>query len=267
MTTSPLLIERTGAVETWTLDLPDQRNPISDDAMIDALVAAAERANQDLSLRAVVLTGAGTAFSSGGNVKDMEQRRGMFGHPPALQRTAYRDGIQRIPRAFEACEVPIIAAVNGPAIGAGCDLAMMCDLRVASTNGSFAESFVKVGLVPGDGGAYLLPRVIGAARAAEMALTGDRIDAATALEWGMVSAVVEPDALLPTALALAERVAANPPQAVRLTKKLLRAAHGRDLDAVLDLSAAFQAIAHQTADHHEAVSAMLERRTPEFKGE
>lgn len=263
---TPLRVERADAIETWTLDLPAQRNPISGSDMIDALVAAADRVNRDSTVRAVVVTGAGSAFSSGGNVKDMADRAGLFGHPPAGQRTAYRDGIQRIPRALHACEVPLVAAVNGPAVGAGCDLAMMCDLRIASTTAFFAESFVKLGIIPGDGGAFFLPRAVGAARAAEMALTGDRVDAATALEWGLVSRVVEPEQLLPTAFELAQRVAANPPHAVRMAKKLLREAEGRSLDGVLELSAAYQAIAHQTADHHEAVAAMLEKRRPNFQG-
>lgn len=266
MPTTPLRIERTDTIETWTLDLPETRNPISGDDMIDAIVEAADRVNRDATVRAVILTGAGRAFSSGGNVKDMADGAGLFGHPPAAQRTAYRDGIQRIPRALHACEVPLIAAVNGPAVGAGCDLAMMCDLRIASTDAWFAESFVKLGIIPGDGGAFFLPRAVGAARAAEMALTGDRVDAETALAWGLVSRVVEPGQLLTEARALAGRVAANPPHAVRMAKKLLREAHGRSLDGVLELSAAYQAIAHQTNDHHEAVAAMIERREPKFEG-
>ena len=264
---SPLKVTQDGHVETWTLDLPEARNPISGDDMIDAIVAAADRVNRDLDVRAVILTGAGSAFSAGGNVKDMAQGSGLFGHATHRQRTAYRDGIQRIPRALDACEVPLIAAVNGPAVGAGCDLAMMCDLRVASSTAFFAESFVKLGIIPGDGGAFFLPRVIGQARAAEMALTGDRVDAETALAWGMVSAVVPPEELLDAARALADRVAVNPPNAVRMAKKLLRQAQGHSLDSVLEMSAAMQAIAHSTKDHHEAVAAFLDKRTPEFTGE
>jgi enoyl-CoA hydratase/carnithine racemase len=262
-----VLVETRGHVETWTLNRPDQRNPVSDPDVVDALVAHAERVGRDLSVRAVVLTGAGSAFSAGGNVKDMAARRPPFdGAPPAL-RESYRHGIQRIPRALAACDVPIVAAVNGPAIGAGCDLACMCDLRVASTDAVFAESFVTLGLVPGDGGAYLLQRVVGAARAAEMTLTGDPVDAATALEWGLVSRVVAPDALLPTAHALAERVAANPPVTVRLAKRLLREAAHQPLDSVLELSAAYQAISQRTADHEEALTGMLERRPTTYAGE
>lgn len=266
MTRDPLLVERSGHVETWTLNLPDQRNPISGTDMVDAIVGAASRVNADMDVRAVIITGAGSGFSSGGNVKDMADGVGLFGHSAVEQRTAYRDGIQRIPRALMSCEVPLIAAVNGAAVGAGCDLALMCDLRVASTEAWFAESFVKLGIIPGDGGAYFLPRAVGAARAAEMALTGDRVDADTALEWGLVSYVVQPEQLLAQARALADRIAVNPPHAVRLAKKLLIAGRGQSLDAVLDMSAAYQALAHQTADHATAVAAMLGRHDGVYEG-
>jgi enoyl-CoA hydratase/carnithine racemase len=263
----PLLIARDGHVETWTLNLPERRNPISDVPMVEALEAAATRVASDVSVRTVILTGAGPAFSSGGDVKAMAERTGMFGGTGAEIADGYRRGIQRIPRALFHCPVPLIAAVNGPAVGAGCDLTLMCDLRIASTTAFFAESFVKVGLIPGDGGAFLLPRVVGAARAAEMALTGDRISAAQALEWGLVSQVVEPDALLPTARELADRIAANPPIAVRAGKQMLREAAGLPLDAVLDKSADVQAMMHQTRDHAEAVAAFVEKREPRFTGE
>ncbi|QRY63741.1 crotonase/enoyl-CoA hydratase family protein [Gordonia sp. PDNC005] len=261
-----LLIERDGDVVTWTLNLPDLRNAISDVAIIDAIVDAVAATNSDQSIRAVILTGAGSAFSAGGNVKAMAAGKGLFGGAGHTQRIGYREGIQRIPRAMYSLEVPVIAAVNGPAVGAGCDLAMMCDLRVASSTAFFAESFVKLGIIPGDGGAWFLPRIIGPARAAEMALTGDRVDAATALDWGMVSQVVASDELLPTARALAARVAVNPPVAVRMTKKLLRESSQQTLDQLLELSAAMQGLAHQTDDHREAVTAMLEKRTGIYTG-
>jgi enoyl-CoA hydratase/carnithine racemase len=262
-----VLTSRRGHVETWTLNRPEQRNPISDPDVVDALVANVERANADPQVRAVVLTGAGPAFSAGGNVKDMAARRPPFDGPPATLRERYRYGIQRIPRAMYAFDVPVVAAVNGPAIGAGCDLACMCDLRVASTDAIFAESFVRIGLIPGDGGAWLLQRLVGPARAAEMTLTGDPVDAATALEWGLVSRVVEPAALLEEAQALAERIAANPPQTVRLAKKLLREAAHQSLESVLELSAAYQAISQRTADHDEALAGLLEKRPTTYTGE
>lgn len=266
MTEPALLRARTGAVETWTLNRPDQRNPISEPDMVAALEEAVSDVNADHRVRAVVLTGAGSAFSSGGNVKHMRDRAGMFGGSPAELRQGYRHGIQRIPRALYHCEVPTVAAINGPAIGAGCDLALMCDLRIASTAAVFAESFVKVGIVPGDGGTWFLPRAVGAARAAEMAFTGDPIDSATALEWGLVSRVTEPDELLPEAARLAERIAVNPPHVLRMTKRLLREGTHLSLESSLELSAAMQAAAHHTTDHHEAVAALLERRAPHFTG-
>lgn len=263
----PLLIDRDGHVETWTLNLPERRNPISDLPMVEALEEAATRISADVSVRAVIITGAGPAFSSGGDVKAMAERSGMFGGTGAEIADGYRRGIQRIPRALFHCPVPMIAAVNGPAVGAGCDLTLLCDLRIASTSAFFAESFVKVGLIPGDGGAFLLPRIVGAARAAEMSLTGDRISAETALQWGLVSRVVAPEELLPTARELADRIAANPPVAVRAGKQLLRESGGLTLDRVLDMSADVQAMMHHTADHAEAVAAFVEKREPRFTGE
>ncbi|MEU1545591.1 crotonase/enoyl-CoA hydratase family protein [Nocardia sp. NPDC005745] len=262
----PILIARTGDIVVWTLNSPEARNPISDADTISALEDAVAAANRDHSVRAAILTGAGAAFSSGGNVKHMRARTGMFGGAPARLRQEYRHGIQRIPKALYHCEVPTIAAVNGPAIGAGFDLALLCDMRIAATTAVFAESFVKVGLVPGDGGAWLLPRAIGMARACVMAFTGEPIDAVTALDWGLVSQVVEPSALSDAAHRLAARVCANPPQALRMTKRLLREGAHQSLESLLELSAAMQAVAHHTEDHHEAVSAMLDRRPPRFAG-
>jgi enoyl-CoA hydratase/carnithine racemase len=261
-----LLVERADHVETWTINLPDQRNPISGADLIEAFEDNARRAQQDLDVRCVVLTGAGKAFSAGGNVNDMREKAGMFSGSPWEMRNGYRDGIQRIPLALSECEVPMVAAVNGPAVGAGCDLAMMCDLRVASTNAWFAESFVQLGIIPGDGGAWFLTQAIGPQRAAEMALTGDRVTAAKALEWGMVAHVVEPEQLLDEARALAARIAKNPPHATRMAKRLLKESRTNDLRHVLELSATMQALSHHTADHAEAMNAVLDKRPGNFEG-
>lgn len=265
----PLRVEQDGHVRTWTIDLPEQRNPITAAETIAAFERAVDEANddaQDGSLRVVILTGAGSAFSAGGDVKAMRDGVPPFGGPVAGSREGYRRGVQRIPAAMARLEVPVVAAVNGPAVGAGCDLAVMCDLRVASTTAFFAESFVQLGIIPGDGGAWLLTRLLGPARASEMALTGDRVDAATALEWGLVNAVAEPDELLATARALADRVAKNPPHAVRMAKALLRDAADVPLRAHLETAAAMQAVAHTTADHREGVAALLERRPGDYSG-
>lgn len=261
-----VLQERTGAILTLTLNLPDKRNPISDGAMIEALLGAVQSADADVNIRAVILTGAGSAFSSGGDLKKMSTGGGLRDSLPAQTRRNYKAGIQRLPLAFQALEVPVIAAINGPAIGAGCDLACMCDVRIAAESARFAESFVKVGIVPGDGGAWLLQRIVGFAKASEMALTGDTIDARDALACGLVSRVVLDSELMDVARAIAAKIAANPPHAVRMTKRLLREAQTASLAGILEMSAAMQALAHATTDHDEAVSAFLERRNPNFTG-
>jgi enoyl-CoA hydratase/carnithine racemase len=263
----PLIYQQDGAVVTLTLNRPEIRNAISGEDMIEALVDAVERMNADMSVHAAILTGAGTAFSSGGNVKRMAERTGLVGRTPVETRRHYKLGIQRIPLAFEALEVPVIAAVNGPAIGAGCDLVCMCDIRIAAESARFAESFVKLGIIPGDGGAWLLPRVVGYSKAAELAFTGDPIDAHEALACGLVSKVVPDAELMPAARALAARIAANPAHAVRMTKRLLREGRHARLDSVLELSAAMQSLAHATGDHKEAVAAFLEKRKPNFTGD
>lgn len=251
---APLNIETSGATQVWTIDLPEVGNAITDSGFIGALESAVETVNSDSMIRAVILTGAGKIFSAGGNVKEMADRRGMFGLDAIDQRYAYVDGIQRIPRALARLEVPLIAAVNGPAIGAGCDLATMCDLRIASECASFAESFVQIGLVPGDGGTWFLQRAIGYERAAEMTLTGDRIDAATALAWGLVSRVVPHDELLTAAGELAERITKNPPHALRMAKRLLQESRTGMLESTLGMAAAMQPLAHRDAEHERRVA-------------
>ncbi len=258
-----LQISRDGAVVTWTMNHPATRNALTGNTAIDEIVAAASAASTDPSVRAIILTGAGPVFSSGGNVKDMA-RFAQPGLDANAIRNEYRHGIQRIPKAMWALDVPIIAAVNGPAMGAGLDLACMCDIRIASDNATFAESFVRVGIVPGDGGAWLLPRAVGAAKAAEMAFTGDPISAAEALACGLVSKVVAADTLLVEAQALAGRIARNPAGVLRMTKRLLREGVHNTLESVLETSAAYQSLAHLSADHHEAVRAFIEKRPPKF---
>ena len=261
-----VLVETADAVRTLTLNQPGLRNPISDLPMVDALVAALHDADRDPAVRVVILTGAGNSFSTGGNLKAMHEGKGPQGATPGETVDNYRRGIQRIPLAFAAMDVPVIAAVNGAAIGAGCDLACMCDVRIAARSARFAESFVKLGIVPGDGGAWLLRRIIGESKAMELSLTGELIDADEAWRIGLVSKVVADDALLETARAMARVIAANPPMAVRLTKRLIRQARESDLASLLDASAAAQAIAHETADHAEAIAAFIEKRVPSFTG-
>ena len=258
--------EQDGHVVTLTLNAPDRRNAISTFADCDAVVAAVHRVNRDRSVRAVILTGAGTAFCAGGDLKAMRDRRGIIEGSHADLRENYRRGVQAMANALYDCDAPTIAAVNGPAIGLGLDVACMCDMRIASEKAAFAESFVKVGIVPGDGGAWLLPRVVGMSVASEMSFTGDLLNAQEAKEVRLVSRVVPAEALMDTARALAGRIAANPPEMVRMTKRLLREGQHTRLSTLLEMSAAFQALAHSTEDHKEAVGAMLEKRKPTFTG-
>ena len=261
-----LNIERDGAILTLTMNQPATRNALTGNTAVDEFVQACADIARDTSVRAVIITGAGPVFSSGGNVKDMQR---FFGHDlsPEVIREEYRQGIQRIPKALYNLDVPTICAVNGAAIGAGLDLTCMCDIRIASDTATFAESFVKVGIIPGDGGCWLLPRVIGHARAAEMALTGDAIDAEEALRFGLVSRVVALEALLDEAFRLAGRIAANPPQVLRWTRQLLQQARTGTLDEALHAAGRLQGQAHHTADHAEAVAAFFEKRAPRFTGD
>ncbi len=259
-----LQIERDGAILIVRMDKPETRNALSEPGQMKEFVDLCAQLRVDRSVKVVILTGNGSAFCAGGNVKDMRERGGIFKGSPYELRDSYRNGIQSIPLALYELDVPIIAAINGAAIGAGLDLACMCDIRIASDKAVFAESFVKLGIVPGDGGAWLLPRVIGMPRASIMALTGDTIDARKALDWGLVADICSADQLQAEAMSLAQRIAANPSHALRLTKRLLREGQHMRLDSLLEMSASFQALAHYTDDHHEAVEAFLDKRAPNY---
>jgi enoyl-CoA hydratase/carnithine racemase len=263
---SALLFEKTGPVATLTINRPESRNPLGEEGDGQLFADAVQEINADRDLRCVILTGAGKAFSAGGNLKSMRERAGTFAGPGVLIRERYRSGIHRMVRAIWGIEVPLIAAVNGPAIGLGNDVACLADMRIAADSAIFGATFLKVGLVPGDGGAWILPRTIGMARASELFFTGDTIDAATALQWGLVSRVVPADQLMDEARALAGRVCRQPPDVLRMTKKLMREGQGASFDTIMEMSAAMQSLAHMTADHGEAVAAFFEKRAPNFKG-
>ena len=255
--------KRIGAVLVLTMDHPETRNALTGNTAVEEFVQACAEIQADRSIRVVVLTGGGPVFSSGGNVKDMQRYFQQKLSPDAI-REEYRNGIQRLPKALYNLDVPVIAAVNGPAIGAGMDLSCMCDIRIASEKATFAESFVRVGIVPGDGGAWLLPRTVGRSKAAEMAFTGEALNAHEALACGLVSRVVAADDLMPAALALAGKIASNPGGVLRMTKRLLREGESASLESLLEVSASYQAIAHMEPDHHEAVRAFVEKRAPKF---
>lgn len=264
MSEAPVLFEKSGHVATLTLNRPEELNAFSEPAMIEAFLEALDRVAGDAAVRAVVLTGAGKAFSAGGNVKHMREKTGMFAGTAADIERAYRDGIHRVPPRFDGLEVPVIAAVNGAAFGAALDLVCLCDIRLAAPEARFGAPFVRIGIGPGDGAAWFLPRAIGEQAAAEMLYTGEPIDAERALALGLVSRIVPAGDLLAEARALATRIAANAPQAVRYTKRLLRAQRAQSLPEHLSQCAAYQAILHGTADHAEALDAFFEKRPAVF---
>ncbi|MEM6585440.1 MAG: crotonase/enoyl-CoA hydratase family protein [Pseudomonadota bacterium] len=259
--------ETDGPVTTLTIDRADIMNPLGNSGDGDEFAAVCRELNRDTDTRCVILTGAGRAFSAGGDVKEMRDKSGTFGGTPPAISDGYRENIHVMLRALYGLRVPVIAAVNGPAIGLGCDVACLADMRIASAKAKFGVTFLKLGIIPGDGGTWILPRVIGPARAAELFYTGDVIDAATALEWGLVSRVVEPEALMDEARALAQRVAAQPPHALRQAKMLLRQGQQVSYDSALELAANTQAMMHLTKDHEEGIAALLGKRTADFKGE
>lgn len=258
--------EKRGAILIWTLNREARLNALPDLRDGDEVAAACERVNADPSIRCVVLTGAGRAFSAGGDLTAMRDRRDLFEGSGAAIRERYRRVVHRIVRSLYGLEVPLIAAVNGPAMGLGCDIAGLGDIRIASDRASFGVPFLKLGIIPGDGGAWLLPRNIGYARAAELLFTARSIDAATAAEWGLVNRVVAHEDLMTEALAVAAQVAAQPPQALRMAKTLLRQGRDTTFDQMLEMSAAMQALAHLTEDHQEGVAAVLEKRPGGFTG-
>lgn len=260
-----LLQQRQGSILIVRMNSPDTHNALSTSEQMDAFVALASQVRKDESIHCIILTGEGRSFCAGGNIKDMQSQTGMFGGSAYNIRSGYRNGIQRIPLSLYDIDVPVIAAMNGAAIGAGLDLACMCDVRIAVDRAIFAESFVKLGIVPGDGGAWLLPRIIGLPKATLMALTGDRIDAKQALEWDLITEITSADELMARALDIAERIASNPGHSTRMTKRLLREGQHMRLDSLLEMSAAYQALSHKTEDHKEAVSAFIDKRPPEFK--
>lgn len=260
------VLEFNGGVALLLFCRDDVRNALTATSLVEDLLATLDWANQNPAVSVLIITGEGSAFSSGGNVKDMHERQELFSGSVFEIQDKYRRGIQRLPLAMEAAEIPLIAAVNGPAIGAGFDLACMCDLRVASTRAVVGETFLNLGIIPGDGGAWFLQRLIGYQLAAELTLTGRLVKADEARQLGIFLEVVEPELLLSRARELATQIAAQPPQALRLTKRLLKRAQREGLADFLDTCAAFQAMAHHTHDHHEAVAAFIEKRKPLFNG-
>jgi 2-(1,2-epoxy-1,2-dihydrophenyl)acetyl-CoA isomerase len=263
MTYECLLYERKDGIATLTLNRPDRLNALGGTLRQD-LFDAVTRAGADPDVRVMVVTGAGKGFCSGGDVKAMGEAKAGQRERPLIEKIA--PGRDRTLLAMREAPQPIIAAVNGAAAGAGMNLALGCDIRIASTAAKFTQAFVKRGLHPDWGGTYFLPRVVGMAKACEMIFTGDVIDAAEALRLGIVSRVVAPEELLPTAYDLARRIAAGPPVALRLAKRSLYANEDLDLRGALQIETMAQNICFETEDATEGIRAFGEKRVPVFKG-
>jgi enoyl-CoA hydratase/carnithine racemase len=257
-------LELDGRVAVLTFKRDDMRNALTGTGLVDDICATLAWTNAAMEVSVLVLTGAGAAFSAGGNIKTMRSRSASS-TTEELERY-YRHGVQRIPRAMQMIEIPVIAAVNGPAIGAGFDLVNMCDIRIGSTQAQFGETFVNLGIMAGDGGGWYLQRVVGAQRAAELTFTGRIVKAEEARALGVLLEVTAPEQLLPRAREIAAQIAAKPPLAVRYAKRTLRLAQHQGLEEHLESCASFQAALQKTEDHLEALSAFFEKRAGQFKG-
>ena len=263
MTYDCLIHEVKDGVATLTLNRPDRLNALGG-TLRDDLHDAITRSAADPEVRVMILTGAGKGFCAGGDVKAMNEAKEGQRERPLLEKIApLRD---RTLLAMRDAPQPIIAAVNGAAAGAGMNLALACDIRLASTAAKFSQAFVKRGLHPDWGGTYFLPRIVGMARACEMIFTGEVVDAAEALRLGIVSRVLPPEELLPTAQALARAIAAGPPIAIRLAKRGLYRNAESDLRSALEYETFAQNACFETEDAREGIKAFVDKRAPVFRG-
>lgn len=246
-------------VSRITLANAETRNAITGEETIEELLDALDDAETDPAVTVAIIDAEGPAFSSGGNVKEMAAKEGLFAGSPVEMTEKYRDTIQQLTRFLATTDLVTIASVDGPAVGAGFDLVLGCDLRFGSRNAQFAHTFIEMGIIPGDGGAWLLPRVVGWQRATELALTARFITAAEAENYGVLLEVVPADKLASRVSEVAQTIADKPAPAIVMAKRLLRQARNMDLDGFLEFSAALQAIAHTTPEHTTAVTSYVEK--------
>lgn len=257
---SEVLIERESRIAVLTLNRPQRCNAITN-AMVGELVAALAQCAVDPACRAVVITGSGTDFCSGGDLDSLS------GDATPLMRKELLDlGIHRLPRFLVSFYKPLLAAINGAAVGAGLDIALMADLRLVSEGARLSTGYVRAGLVPGDGGAWLLPRLVGQQCALELLWTGRFVSAAEAVELGIALRSIPADDLLAQTIELADQIARQSPLAVQATKRLVVQGSRIDFEAALDMAASHMAVIQSTDDSHEALAALRERRSPRFTG-
>lgn len=247
-------------VATITLDRPDKLNALSND-MLESWLTALEECRVSDEVNVIVFTGTGRAFSTGGDVSHFGSDRS---NTPVNITSRLKQNIQRLPRKLADIDKPIIAALNGFAVGAGLDIALMCDIRFAAESARFAETYLRMGLIPGAGGAYFLPRILRPSQALMMFWTSDFVDAREAERLGLVDRVFPDEVLMKNTYELAERIAKAAPLAVRLTKRILYQGLRTDLSTALDMVAASMPVVSMSEDHQEAVRAFKEKREPTF---
>jgi enoyl-CoA hydratase/carnithine racemase len=255
-------------VAVITLNRPEKMNAFTR-RMLDEWTWAIEDAKLDDSVHAVVVTGSGRAFCAGMDVQQEARGEGVLGtesQTPATQRNALRYNVHRVPRALMTLDKPYIAALNGAAVGAGMDMASMADIRFAAEGARFGMAYVRMGIIPGDGGCYYLPRIVGVAKALELIWTGDLFTAAQALAWGYVSKVYPAESLMDETRAFARRLAEGPAVAVQLAKRLVYRSLLAPEDAALDMAQSAMVIAQSTDDAKEGPRAFVEKRQPKFVG-
>lgn len=258
-----ILLTKNEGIATITLNRPDKMNAFNL-GMIESWVEALRDCQADRDIKVVILTGAGKAFCTGGDVSTMGDSGKIT---PLVRKTELWEHIHQIALTLEIMDKPVIAALNGVAVGAGLDMALMCDMRFAADTAKFSEGYVKVGLMPGDGGTYFLPRLVGTAKAMEMIITGEFIDAAEAHRIGMVNRVYPAESLMDETYAFAKKIADGPSVAIGMIKRAIYHNARMDLRSSLDMISSHMAILFMTDDHQEGKTAMQERRQPKFKGQ
>ena len=254
-------------IATLSLNRDDVRNALTGTALIDDICTTAAWVNGHNDVHCLIITGNGKAFSAGGNIRDMRDATESFAGSPAVIAENYRRGIQRISLAVPGIEVPTIAAINGAAIGAGFDLSCMCDIRIGCEHTLLGETFINLGIIPGDGGAWFLQHLVGYQRAAELTFSGRTIAADEALSLGLLLELVPAEELLQRAKEIAAGFAAKPPQALRMTKRLLKSAQRMELADFLDLCSSYQASCHHSQDHRRAVHAFINKQHTAYEGD
>ena len=259
-----VIYEKGDGIATITLNRPDRLNAIGA-TMSQDLAQVLEEANSDNEVRVLIITGAGKGFCSGADLKTLGDAAGAVGRG-MVTRSPAAGGIRSFAIQMQSFEKPSIAAVNGPAVGAGLSIALACDIRIASEKARFSQIFIKRGLVPDTGSSYLLPRVVGIDKACEMVYTGDILDAEQAKDYGLVSRVVPHGELMREVRGLATRIAAGPPIAMKLAKRALYKGVTTDLASAVEFEGYTQGICFGTEDFREGMTAFDEKRQPEFKG-